>query len=475
MANDNNIPHFTALDIEKYHKGLLSSSAMNQLEKAALEDPFLADALEGYAVPGVNVGADIAELKKRLEAKTEQAKVIPLNPVADIKGNNFKMLRAAVIIGFVAGAAFLMYQFNNKSSNKNEIAQNNPTIETIKAADTTIPVTTFSTPVEEKVAAIPVTNLPATTPDKKIVPDDSKTKQSGGTVGPQQLTAEEKAAPAAPIIVRKEAKENADKLKEAEDEAVIIKKELAKQKAAIPPSVDFKKENNYPAKTSTPQLNKDADLSRSVATNNNSRGAEQAMRNQQTNIFRGRITDANNVGLPFANVTNPQDNVGTYTDAKGYFNLTSPDSVLNVQVRSLGFENNTSQLRNNVSSTQIVLQEDRSLSEVVINNQKPNTAARSREANVKIEESEPTDGWDNYDTYLSNNLKVPEEIKGKQIGNGSVQLSFEIDENGEPVNVRIEKSLCAKCDKEAIRLVKDGPKWKKAAAKKGRTVVTINF
>ena len=53
------------------------------------------------------------------------------------------------------------------------------------------------------------------------------------------------------------------------------------------------------------------------------------------------------MGVPFANVTNVQDNAGTYTDAKGNFNLTYPDTVLNVQVRSVGFENNNVQLRNN--------------------------------------------------------------------------------------------------------------------------------
>ena len=37
------------------------------------------------------------------------------------------------------------------------------------------------------------------------------------------------------------------------------------------------------------------------------------------------------------------------------------------------------------------------------------------------------------------------------------------------------KSLCSKCDKEAVRLVKEGPKWKRIASKKGRTTVTINF
>jgi hypothetical protein len=123
----------------------------------------------------------------------------------------------------------------------------------------------------------------------------------------------------------------------------------------------------------------------------------------------------------------------------------------------------------------VILQDDRkTLSEVVLSKQKPNASARSRDGNMKLEEPEPADGWDNYDTYLTNNLEVPEDLKNKQPASSEVQVSFEVDKNGEPVNIRVEKSLCPSCDKEAIRLVKEGPKWKRKA-KKGRTTVTISF
>src|SRR6185436_7189437 len=76
---------------------------------------------------------------------------------------------------------------------------------------------------------------------------------------------------------------------------------------------------------------------------------ENIRNDQQANYFNGRIKDANNNPLPFANITNTRDNVGTYADAQGRFSLVSPDSVLNVQIRSVGFENNTVQLKNNVA------------------------------------------------------------------------------------------------------------------------------
>jgi TonB family protein len=131
-------------------------------------------------------------------------------------------------------------------------------------------------------------------------------------------------------------------------------------------------------------------------------------------------------------------------------------------------------LRNTVSTNQVILQNDsKSLSEVVIN-KKPNTAVRREDNNVKLEEPEPADGWDNYDTYIANNLNPPEEIKTKQNAGGEVELSFEVDKDGNPVNIKVVKSLCSKCDEEAKRLIKEGPKWKRNA-KKGKTTVKIPF
>jgi len=54
-----------------------------------------------------------------------------------------------------------------------------------------------------------------------------------------------------------------------------------------------------------------------------------------------------------------------------------------------------------------------------------------------------------------------------------VQLSFDVDKNGQPTNIAVVKSLCQKCDEEAIRILKEGPKWKKNKNKKGK--ITIKF
>lgn len=472
MATDNNIKTFTAADIEKYHQGLLSNKERHDLEKAAMDDPFLADALEGYAVAGVNAGADIAELKKRLTEKVEGAKVIPMKAAPR---NSFRTLRAAAMIAFVAGASFLIYQFGfNKKTT--EIAQT----ETAKSqegkpTDTAKGTPAISTPVSEtrsdEIKPGPVENAkPSTTAKRETKPGGNINNNAAGGAStiPEKIIAEDvvvnKATEPQPLIIAP-AKEL-----DAKNDKTTEKKELAREDA------------NNKTKLKTNKQDSDGDGVKDQLDQQNSRNitasrkADNAGLYNNTNIFRGRVTDANNNAVPFANVTNVQDNnVGTYTDASGYFNLTYPDSVLNVQVRSIGFENNNVQLRNTVNNNQVIMQDDRkNLSEVVLNRQKPNAIARSRDSNMKLEEPEPADGWANYDTYLANNLEVPEDLKSRQTGSGEVLVSFEVDKNGEPVNIKVEKSLCSKCDKEAIRLIKEGPKWKRKA-KKGRTTVTIYF
>lgn len=459
MATSNNIKNYTAADIEKYHKGQLSPKEMHDMEKAALDDPFLADAMEGYTTPGVNITADIAALKKRLEERTAQAKIVSL---ATSKRKSFPLLRIAAILVIITGAGLLTYKFafnkKEKPLAKNEV----PVTQTTKIADSSINSSPKEIP-ENKIQATPKTNTEKIT-NKNTEPgkqaDDEKTitpKKQDNEMASDQLEGNATvSSPAKPIQTNSGA---------IDADRSVNNKELANRSKT-------EKSYNYetmPVKKTAADSNRTIALSKKAADEFNNTS-------QPSSVFRGRVTDVNNIGVPFANVTNPEENTGTYTDANGYFNLTYPDSVLNVQVRSIGFENRTARLKNNLATNKIVLKDDQnSLSEIVVGNKLPNTAMRSRDANRTLEEPEPADGWTNYDMYLANNLNLPDDYKPKPSTYPSVEVSFELDTNGEPTNFKIEKSLCAKCDKEAIRLIKEGPKWKQNASKHGRTMVTINF
>ena len=97
MADNNNIKEFTATDIEKYWSGQLSKAEMHDLERAAMDDPFLADALEGYA-NATNVSDDIGSLKEKIDAR------VGATPVVNLKKKRVFWLRVAAAI-IIIGAS----------------------------------------------------------------------------------------------------------------------------------------------------------------------------------------------------------------------------------------------------------------------------------------------------------------------------------------------------------------------------------
>jgi TonB family protein len=86
---------------------------------------------------------------------------------------------------------------------------------------------------------------------------------------------------------------------------------------------------------------------------------------------------------------------------------------------------------------------------------------------VILDTVEPASGWSNMDAYVAENLKSPEELQIKPVS-GTVELSFEVDSQGDPTHIKVTKSLCEKCDEEAVRILKSGPKWKKGKKKKSK-------
>jgi hypothetical protein len=471
MATDNTIKNFTAADIEKYHKGLLSSKERHALEKAALDDPFLADAMEGYAVAGVNVSADIAELKKRLAEKEEKGKVIAINTGGK---RSFPWLRAAAAVILIAGTGVLAYQFAFNSKDETiaqapEVAKQQTAIDSSTGSASAPGAAGNNTEPD-----VVVTNKNQSPSQQGIETRETNSLTGGGrttdtlkaaeadlykaVTAPSPSRADEKNTEA---IAKGTARPAAPTKEKANDIAANAKKDTDSDGVADLLEAETRKAEEQKART---------------ATANRSRAENQQYRNN-ANVFRGQVLDNNNRGIPFANVTNTQDNVGTYTDARGYFNLTSTDSVLNVQTRALGYNPNNIQLRNTVPDNRVVMQDDQAVVAQTLSDKKVNYTRRSQDANFKFEgEPEPEDGWEPYDSYLANNINIPKEFKPKQSGNnnGMVEVSFEVTKNGTPVNFKVEKSLCSKCDEEAIRLIKEGPKWKRKA-RKGRTTVAISF
>ncbi|MBB5635698.1 hypothetical protein HDF26_003888 [Pedobacter cryoconitis] len=83
--------------------------------------------------------------------------------------------------------------------------------------------------------------------------------------------------------------------------------------------------------------------------------------------------------------------------------------------------------------------------------------------------STPVGGWVNLDTYLNDHNKL------RGAGDQLVELSFLVDNEGKPVDLKVTKGINKEFDEEAIRLIKEGPKWEQPKNKETRVTYTVSF
>ena len=100
------IKSYSASDIRNYLEGKLSSAEMHAMEKAAMDDPLLSDAMEGMALKdrrqNISFASDTEELKKRLQGRIKQQEKNRILPF-------ILKWRIAASVLLLAGAGILSY------------------------------------------------------------------------------------------------------------------------------------------------------------------------------------------------------------------------------------------------------------------------------------------------------------------------------------------------------------------------------
>lgn len=465
MNDNSHTTIYSAEDIQNYLSGRLTPLQMNAMEKAALDDPFLAEAMEGYAVmQNSDWKKELGALKQSFAQPPAGAKIIPFTK----KKNNWWKAAAAVLV--IGGTATLGYMFFNKED-KPEIAQNTPSQKI--QADSVNPLTD----AVKQPATAPGSNtemVAQNTPEK-----EKRTIIKDITRAPAEAIAESafvytppKTQPAVPGRTDTEDK------RVVEDLAIVTK-----PSPQTPASTNAANNglNNTNAAEGYNSYNKSSNQEYDALFKKEKK-AETVTARQETKLnkaFFAQVVGADNSPLPFANVNIKSENFGTYADVKGNFRLLSNDSVLTVEVRSAGFKPQLVTLKSNVQQNRIILSEDNTAftERTVISSNSTARTKISRRASVvtdSVYNVEPADGWDNYNTYVDNNIQIPDDILKNNI-HGQVELSFDVKSNGAITNIKVDKSLCNNCDEAAIRMLQQGPQWKVKKGKKGKGKITVRF
>ena len=97
----------------------------------------------------------------------------------------------------------------------------------------------------------------------------------------------------------------------------------------------------------------------------------------------------------------------------------------------------------------------------------PNESKQADPSSVQAG-SEPLIGWRKYHRYLRNNRSNP----GALIQDTNIIISFTVNRDGRPENLKVVKGLSEAFNNEAIRLIKEGPKWKPGSSE---TQLSVEF
>ena len=361
-----------------YIRGLRKGKEAHRLEKESMQDPFLADAMDGYNQVEGNHEQRIEKLRMQVSAHSAKKK------------NTYAItwsIAACLVIGFGISSYFLFL----KKSMTDEVF----------IAEESVP------------AKLPETTTPATPTNP--------------------------ATPAAPVTPRADKKEMSASavIEPMMEEALEQTAELQEVAATMDTSESVSDKKMRMAKVVTPP---------------------------NSNIIQGKVTNEKGEPIIGASVAYKGTNIGTITNMNGEFSLVKKEGKKQLTAQFIGYD--PVEIPVDTSQTMLIAMNEnkQTLNEVVVvgygtnKNKKSTTVVTAKEQADKDITPQPVIGKRKYQKYLKENLVRPTDEKCAQV-KGKVVLTFLVNKEGRPFYIKVKESLCESSDKEAIRLIQEGPDW----------------
>ena len=400
-----------------YIRGLRKGKEAHRLEKESMQDPFLADAMDGYNQVEGNHEQRIEKLRMQVSAHSAKKKSTYAITWS---------IAACLIIGFGISSYFLFL----KKSMTDEVFIAEESV-SIKLAEPAAPPT----------PAIPATPTVPATPQKEIALATTKVKTDSTPISEITARQADKKDMIAEI-------QTTSQPQGAPVAAVPMMEEVSEETAALQEVVatidTFESESDKKMKL-----------------------AKVATILPQNNMIKGRVTNEKGEPLIGASVTYKGTNIGTITNMNGEFSLVKKDDKKRLTAEYIGYD--PVEIQVDTSRTMLIAMNEnkQALNEVVVvgygakKNKKSTTLgsdAKVKEQTEKEITPQPVIGKRSYQKYLKEHLVRPTDEKCAQV-KGKVVLTFLINKEGRPFYIKVKESLCESADKEAIRLIQEGPDW----------------
>ena len=390
------------LQVEKYLAGKLDARAMHELERKALADPLLYDALEGHSKAGMT-SANLDDLNTRLQQRIAPPKVRMLN---------FTVLAmaASVLMVLTLGGIWL---FNKNTPEQQSVAMADKTSVTpsplTKSPEISInndsllalntPATTFSKPQSHRSLSKPT----------KLSSDPSLARVNDAPLAFTIETDEGHHAPAPTM-------DNRDSV--PLDELLVMGMNKAKK----------------------------ADMPASNSNITSRLAGVRARQSAEDKVISGKVVSGQD-GAPLPGVSISVSGHPTIiqTDANGVFKIPG-DSAANLKLNYVGFESRSLKVQPGTSPDVIAMEPaNSSLNEVVVTGY---GVSKKRKTTAQ-----PKEGWERYQEYLNANAVSPD---GKEI---TVRVDFSVSADGSFSDFKTSAERNTLLQQQAIELVKNGPRW----------------
>lgn len=486
--------------IEKYLNGELDARAMHELERQALDDPFLADALEGYAQKQGSSVAHLQELNRRLQQR--------IQPESKRLGLLTKLSMAATVLIFVSIGSWY-WLFNQPSAS----VEDTPTADKTEVVKTP-PVTTIKPNPQivqpELKPAAP--RLVATKPrlkNKRVkanlladVRADSSNAALARLVELKFDSVNNTSPDRANLVaannkVKQKAKEN---LGRQLDEVVVVgygtqhKQSITGSVATVEPqsiqsalvgrvagiAVSPAGRKNKPGSSKSIQIrgissiNKDRqplfivdgkvvdkinginpdniasvnvlkDSSAAAIYGSRATNGVIIIKTKTIGTVKGQVISADDQSpLPGVTVKIKGTNKAVQTNADGKFTIDA-DKNAELVFAYIGYNTREKKVKGTDSLKISLTANSGALSEVVV--------ARTEHETEKDLNAHPINGWKDFNNYLKEEAQSPD---GKT---GVVRVSFTVNSNNTISDIKIIKSLSAGADAKAVELIKDYQGW----------------
>jgi TonB family protein len=402
-------------DIERYLRGEMTAAEMHELEKAALTDPFLSEALEGAQHAGADSFLfDLKELRSSFQHRTRRHKP------QIISMWKWSLGIAAGLVLIAASSVYIIINIGQEKRPKTLASNQDATaVKPVEPAEKKTQMDSaaasqqlsLNTPPRQKISSA---DEKASGPEKKPTlpaPARPSSRELSDAAENKPLAATEAVAPASQPVAEAEAEE-------ASKEIVSRKDADQRAKADAIPSAGLAKRNDIL-------------------------------------IVRGKVTsEEDGVVIPGVNILIKGTPKGTVTDIHGDYEIALDDPKQKLLFSFIGYKMTEAAPGNNRELNVQLKTDNLALSEVVV------TGAGASEKNEypTFELAEPKGGREAFRKYLESSIRYPQPALQNKI-EGRVVVQFTVGANSELDEFKVLKGIGSGCEEELIRIIKEGPAW----------------